>query len=422
MTVFWLTAIVMMLIAVAFVVWPLLRQGPLSNLHQDELNLDLARERLQEWQTALDEEAISEAEFDNLRSELEDTLLLELGSEAPIENKQKPRAYLAIALAVLIPMVVIGLYLQLGTPAALLPENRVDLSPAEQDTTPESSALPVDVMLAQLQDRLAENPDDEYGWSILARGMMSLQRYPEAIQAYEAWLRLVGNRSDVLVRYADALAMAAGGDFSGRPTGLLEEALAADPFEPQGLWLSGIAARERGDFKQALTYWYRLEPVLVERPQLLDDLEQMIAQTEAAVLANGAALPNRSKNPITGQPSPSPDSRRALKVRVEIDPKLSPLLSAGDVLFVYARAVGIKPPVAAIRQTISQWPIDVILDDASSVMRTSPLFSFDAVEIGAHVSRAGEAMARTGDFVARAVATPTDDGAVVQIRISAVLP
>ena len=422
MTVFWLAAIVMMLIAVAFVVWPLLRQGPLSNLHQDELNLDLARERLQEWQTALDEEEINEAEFDNLRSELEDTLLLELGSEAPIENKQKPRAYLAIALAVLIPMVVIGLYLQLGTPAALLPENRVDLSPAEQDTALESSALSVDVMLAQLQDRLSENPDDEYGWSILARAMMSLQRYPEAIQAYEVWLQLVGNRSDVLVRYADALAMAAGGAFSGRPTSLLEEVLAVDPFEPQGLWLSGIAARERGDFKQALVYWYRLEPLLIEQPQSLDNLEQMIAQTEAAVLDNGTALPNRSKNPITGQPSPSPDSRRALKVRVEIDPKLSPLLSAGDVLFVYARAAGIKPPVAAIRQTISQWPIDVILDDTSSVMRTSPLFSFDVVEVGAHVSRSGEAMARTGDFAARAVATPTDDGAMVQIRISDVLP
>ncbi len=421
MTVFWLAAIVMLLVAVAFVVWPLLRQGPLSNLHQDELNLDLARERLQEWQTALDEEEISEAEFDNLRSELEDTLLLELGSEAPIENKQKPRAYLAIALAVLIPVVVIGLYLQLGTPAALLPENRVDLSPAEQDTALESSALPVDVMLAQLQDRLSENPDDEYGWSILARAMMSLQRYPEAIQAYEAWLRLVGNRSDVLVRYADALAMAAGGDFSGRPTGLLEEALATDPFEPQGLWLSGIAARERGDFKQALTYWYRLEPVLVEQPQSLDNLEQMIAQTEAAVLANGAVLPDRSKNSISGQPSPSPDSP-ALKVRVEIDPELSPLLSAGDVLFVYARVAGSARPVAAIRHTVSQWPIDIILDDTSSVMRTSPLFSFDVVEVGAHVSRSGEAMARTGDFAARAVATPTDDGAMVQIRISDVLP
>ena len=421
MTVFWLAAIVMLLVAVAFVVWPLLRQGPLSNLHQDELNLDLARERLQEWQTALDEEEISEAEFDNLRSELEDTLLLELGSEAPIENKQKPRAYLAIALAVLIPMVVIGLYLQLGTPAALLPENRVDLSPAEQDTALESSALPVDVMLAQLQDRLAENPDDEHGWSILAHAMMSLKRYPEAVQAYEAWLRLVGNRSDVLVRYADALAMAAGGDFSGRPTGLLEEVLAADPFEPQGLWLSGIAARERGDFKQALIYWYRLESVLVEQPQSLDNLEQMIAQTEAAVLANGAVLPDRSKNSISGQPSLSPNSR-ALKVRVEIDPELSPLLSAGDVLFVYARVAGSARPVAAIRHTVSQWPIDIILDDTSSVMRTSPLFSFDVVEVGAHVSRSGEAMARTGDFAARAVATPTDDGAMVQIRISDVLP
>jgi cytochrome c-type biogenesis protein CcmH len=420
MTVFWLAGIVMLLIAVAFIVWPLLRQGPLPNLDQNELNLDLARERLQEWQTALDEEAISEAEFDNLRSELEDTLLLELGSEAPIENKQKPHA-LAIALAALIPMVVIGLYLQLGTPAALLPENLVGPSAAEQDTALESSTPPVAVILAQLQDRLAENPNDEYGWSILANAMMSLQRYPEAIQAYEAWLKLVGNRSDVLVRYADALAMAAGGDFSGRPTGLLEEALAANPFEPQGLWLSGIAARERGDFRQALIYWYRLEPVVVEQPQSLDNLKQIIAQTEAAVLANGAKLPDRSKNSITGQLSPSPNSP-ALKVRVEIDPKLSPLLAAGDVLFVYARVTGTPRPVAAVRHTILQWPIDVILDDTSSIMRTSPLFSFDVVEIGAHVSRSGEAMAQTGDFAARTVAARTDDGAVVQIRISDVLP
>ena len=421
MTVFWLAAIVMMLIAVAFVVCPLLRQGSLSDLHQDELNLGLARERLQEWQTELDEEAISEAEFDNLRSELEDTLLLELGSEAPIESKQEPRAYLAIALVVLIPMVVIGLYLQLGTPTALLPDALIDSSTTRQGEALEPSAPPVGVLLAQLQARLADNPDDEYGWSILANAMMSLKRYPEAIQAYESWLQLVGNRSDVLVRYADALAMAAGGDFSGRPTSLLEEALTVDPFEPQGLWLSGIAARERGDLKQALVYWYRLESVLVEQPQSLDNLEQMIAQTEAAELANGALLPDRFKNSISGQPSPSPNSR-ALKVRVEIDPELSPLLSAGDVLFVYARVAGSARPVAAIRHTVSQWPIDIILDDTSSVMRTSPLFSFDVVEIGAHVSRSGEAIARTGDFAARAVVTPTDDGAAVQIRISDVLP
>ena len=421
MTVFWLAATVMLLIAVACVVWPLLRRGPLSDLDQDELNLGLARERLQEWRTALEKEEISEAEFDNLRSELEDTLLLELGSEGPIETKHQPRAYLAITLAVLLPIAVIGLYLQIGTPTALLSENLVDPSTARQGAALEPSVPPVDVMLAQLQTRLANNPDDERGWSILAHAMMSLKRYPEAVQAYEAWLRLVGNHPEVLVRYADALAMAAGGNFGGRPTGLLEEALATDPLQPHGLWLSGIAARERGDLKQALIYWYRLEPLLVEQPQSLEDLQRMIAPTEATVLANGTALPDRSNTPVTGQPSPSP-GRAALKVRVEIDPELASLLSPGDVLFVYARAAGTARPVAAIRRTISQWPIDVILDDASSVMRTSPLFSFDAVEIGAHVSRSGEAMARTGDLAAKSVAAPTDDGAVVQIRISDVLP
>ena len=160
MTVFWLAAIVMVIIAVAFVVRPLIWQRHLSDLNQDELNIDLARKRLQEWQTALKEEAISEAEFDNLRSELESTLLLELSSEAPIEYRHNSRIWLAIALAVVIPLVVIGIYLQLGTPTALLPDALVD-----QITTPKNAALepsmpPVDVMLAQLQNRLAEHPEE----------------------------------------------------------------------------------------------------------------------------------------------------------------------------------------------------------------------------------------------------------------------
>jgi cytochrome c-type biogenesis protein CcmH len=421
MTVFWLTAIVMLLITVVLVVWPLLRQGRVSDIDQDALNLDLARDRLREWQTALNEEAINEAEFDNLRSELEDTLLLELSSEAPIENRQKPRAYLAIALTVVIPLVVIGLYLKVGTPTALLPENVADSSINSQVIDLQKSGLTIDLMLVQLKNRLEKNPKDKRGWSILAHAMMSLNRYPEAAQAYEAWLRLEENRPDVMVRYADALAMAAGGDFGGRPTSLLEEALSVDPFEPQGLWLSGLAANERMDLKQALIYWYRLEPLLVEQPQLLENLQQMIAQTEAAMLADGTELPDGSKAFITEQQAPSP-THLALKVRVEIDPEFSPLLSASDVLFVYARVSGISQPVAAIRRQISQWPIDVILDDTSSVMRTSPLFSFDSVEIGAHVSRSGEAMARTGDFAAKVVTASTHDGAMIQVRISDVLP
>ena len=90
-------------------------------------------------------------------------------------------------------------------------------------------------------------------------------------------------------------------------------------------------------------------------------------------------------------------------------------------LFAFTRGVDCETVTAQLSTDLFA-QIDIILDNASSVMHTLPLFSFDAVEIGAHVSRAGEAMARTGDFVARAVATPTDDGAVVQIRISAVLP
>ena len=92
------------------------------------------------------------------------------------------------------------------------------------------------------------------------------------------------------------------------------------------------------------------------------------------------------------------------------------------MLFVYARVAGTTRPVAAIRHEISKWPIDVILDDASSIMGTSRLFSFEVVEIDAHISRSGEAMVQAGDFVAKAVTVQTNDSTLVEIRISDVLP
>ena len=61
------------------------------------------------------------------------------------------------------------------------------------------------------------------------------------------------------LRYAEILSQA-NGSFIGKATELINEALNHAPNNPNGLWLAGMAANERGDLMLAVDYWERLLP------------------------------------------------------------------------------------------------------------------------------------------------------------------
>ena len=65
---------------------------------------------------------------------------------------------------------------------------------------------------------------------------------------------------------ADALAMQANGNLLGEPEALIKRGLKMSPMFPNGLWLAGMAAEQRQDYRAAHDYWTRLLPLIEDNP------------------------------------------------------------------------------------------------------------------------------------------------------------
>ena len=72
----------------------------------------------------------------------------------------------------------------------------------------------------------------------------SMNRFPEAARAYERAVALLPGDADLLADYADALGATQNG-LAGKPTQIIEQALKADPTQWKALALAGTAAFDR---------------------------------------------------------------------------------------------------------------------------------------------------------------------------------
>jgi cytochrome c-type biogenesis protein CcmH len=279
---------------------------------------------------------------------------------------------------VLLPAVAVALYLYLGEPGSLI-ENRA----SPQAHLPSVEA--VEAVVAQLAEKMAENPDDPQGWALLGRSYMSLARYAEAVEAYTQLYQLDGDDPDVMLSYAEALALSRDGDLSGQPNELIERALATAPRDPTALWLAGLAARQRGENDKALDHWQMLLPLVQADPQALEQLQTLIAEvpTSAAV----GDLPDAASGP-------------ALTVNVSLAENLQAELGGDETLFVYARAVNGPPmPLAVARRRAGELPLSIVLDDRMAMTPNARLSDHELVNLTARISHSGQATPQSGDLI-----------------------
>lgn len=118
-------------------------------------------------------------------------------------------------------------------------------------------------------------PGDGRAWVLQGYRDAEAGRWEQAANAFEQAVKLsrkVAADPAVWCEWADALGMAQGRTLAGRPTELIERALALNASHPKALEMAGSAAYERGDFRRAAAYWQTLLVQLpegsVERPEL----------------------------------------------------------------------------------------------------------------------------------------------------------
>ncbi|HET9484290.1 MAG TPA: tetratricopeptide repeat protein [Xanthomonadales bacterium] len=385
---FWLLCALMTLAAVALVLRPLLRGGAPRDPRLDAL--DRARR----------EGVLDEAEYEAKRATLGD---------APVAMPAVPRA-LPLLLVALLVASAFGLYRLVGEPRALDPAAIAATSAAAGGAAAGGNGTPAATPTLEdatvgLAKRLEDNPDDVEGWLLLGRAYKTMQRFGEARDALANAMRLAPDNADVMVEYAESLALAADDRRLGpEALALLGRALERDPAHQRGLWLRGIAALQDERYAEAVADWETLLAQMPPDSEVAESIKEQIAQARARAgmpaLAERVAAP-----PAAAEPAPPPQETPAatagprLVVEVALAPEVAAKVAAGDTLFVFARAPqGSKMPLAIQRLPVPAFPATIVLDDSMGMMPALKLSQAGEVVVGARISRSGNAAAQSGDL------------------------
>ncbi len=296
MTVFWIIAAVLAVIAPLFVALPLLKthQQPDFAGAGAEPKLSVYRDQLTELGEERRSGRLGPDEYEQARGELENRLLEEVGeAAAPAPAPRRHRAA-ALAAGIAVPLLALLVYLTLGNPAALRPQ--------QADAPHGLGQQQMDAMIARLAARLEKNPQDAKGWVMLARAQAVLGRFDAASAAYARSVELFPDDAQLLADYADALAMARGKRLQGEPEKLVERALSADPNNAKALALAGTIAFDRKDFGLAVKQWERLRDLIPAGSEFAKSIQGSIDEAKSLAAA-GAGAGRTGGAPVKAQVS-----------------------------------------------------------------------------------------------------------------------
>jgi cytochrome c-type biogenesis protein CcmH len=412
MTEFWIICALLLVVALLFIVLPLLRGTAKNNdVVRDAANLEIYRDQIAEMDADLANGLLTQDLYEQGKRELQMRMLEEVKSTRSGEQKRNPLKVLAVVLVLMVPLVSVGLYMKLGNPNVFLPQDKgMSAEGFGMVLSPDG--------IKKLQDKLAKQPNDPNEWLLLARSLVQLERYPEAVKAYDTLTQMVPNEPQLWADYADALAMTQGQSLLGRPTQLLDRALALDPNNAKALALGGSAAMERGDYPTAIQDWQAL---LKQIPNQNSQEAQMVAagiSQARTFLAkkNGGKLPPQFAPGAESKPAVAPGKER-ITGTVVLSSALKGKVSPDDTLFVLAKAEQGPPmPLAVMRKQVRDLPLKFSLDDSMAMAPQMKLSNFDKVVVIARISKSGSPMPQAGDLQGMsAPLTPGKQGLKIDI-------
>lgn len=430
MTSFTLIALVLTLITLGLLIWPLRKNRNSVSYARQAQNIHYAKERINELEEQLKNASITATDYEALKLEIESNLADDIDLENqtnPVESTidtQKSNKILVILLCCLLPLGAAGFYSFVGTPEALTAKQEAPL-----ETKPGIDKN-IDEMLAILEKRLEEQPNDVKGWSILAKTYFQLRQYDDAKRSMLKLLELQGESAPLLTSLADVTGLANRNNYIGEPQQYLERALKLDPNNRQALWMLGLAATQNQDHQTALVHWNRLLPMLTDTPAQQSQLEELISQGQAKIGNGSLALtPSESKpkmadgNEEVASKVDNVASQKAttdaIQVSVSIAPAMLEKAEPTDLVFIFAKASqGPPAPLAVKRLTVADLPITISLSDSDAMIEQFKLSLFEDVIISARVAKSGNPIPQTGDLESSSVAVKNTTTEKVTLSIS----
>ena len=352
---------------------------------------------------------------------------------APAAARPSGRLLLGLALFALV-FAAAG-YAWLGNPGALAVASGMAGAAASEAASQDAGRAQFEALAERLAERLKTQPDDPEGWAMLGRSYSVLERYPQALVAYQRVISLRPEDAQGYADYADALGMSQGRKLAGEPEKLVDKALQLDPDNAKALSLAGTIAFDKDDFAGAAQRWQRamgkVEPGSemarrlrggVDEARQRAGLPALPPEPPAARLAAAGPVAAEAVAPGGSSASAASAASASVQVRITLAPAVAAKAAPDDTVFIFARALqGSKAPLAIQRRQVKDLPLDLTLDDSMAMSPALRLSTQTQVVIGARVSKSGNAMPQPGDLqgLSPAVAVGTRG---LQLQIGEVLP
>jgi len=358
-------------------------------------NVRIFKERKRELTTELRAGRLSQDQFDQLVTELDDNLVQDAqsvkGSSDVVQASRKTALGLGLV-ALLVVSCSLVLYSKWG--AYDLANSHVS-SKFSQEELAKAQALAqagdTRGLLIQLRDKLQGNEGNIEGWMLLAKTALNSEQFDIAAEAYRHLADLEQDKKTkaaILGLVAQAEFFRTGDIQASAVQSAINQAFAIDPNEVNTLGLLAISSFERAEYRLAVDYWERI----LEANPNYSSADAVREGIHTAKLALG-------EQPSLAEVGNSDDGSEAkISIRVRLDPTLQSLLSGQEQLVVFAKAVvGPPMPLAVSRSSITAFPEKIVLDDSLAMMPELKLSGFDEVNIVARIT-SGSVELNDGDY------------------------
>jgi cytochrome c-type biogenesis protein CcmH len=404
---FWAIVSAMTVSVLGLILRPLLkRPAPLTS--GQEKTLPVYRQQFSELEQDLTNGLLTDDQYQTARHELERRVLEETGStetSSMMSGGLVNLRFVALSLVLVIPAASGVLYWTLGNPAAMTHPAASPMA-AQNGAADERQMIEgLNTLMERLKKKLEQNPNDATGWAMLGRSYMAMERYADAVPAFEKAFKLNPNDADMLADYADALGIHQGRKLEGKPETMIEKALKVDPNHVKALMLAGTVAYNRKDFVLAVKDWERARTNLApdSDPEFSEQITAAIGEAKQRMGGAPLMAATNAPRPSSAMPADHPPVKkagasRAITGKVVLGPSMAGK-ALPDTLFVFAKDVAGPPmPVSIVRASKNDLPFTFRLDDSTSPMPSRKLSDIETVVIVARLSKSGQAMPGSGDL------------------------
>ena len=253
----WFVLALMTAAAVLAVLWPLARSRAGRRSGSD---VAVYRDQLDEIRRDRAAGLIGENEAQAAEVEVSRRLIAAADAEAaqpkaaPAATLTLRRRVVTIAALVAFPLGALALYLVLGSPS--LPGQPLSARKTQENRT-------IETLVAQVEARLATDPNEGRGWEVIAPIYLRLGRFDDAVKARQNALTLNGATADRWADLGEALVAAASGVVTAQAKAAFESAVGLDGSHVKARFYLGLAAEQDGRVDLAAAIWRKL---LAEAP------------------------------------------------------------------------------------------------------------------------------------------------------------